>query len=82
LEGVGSRWRRPGRLPRRRWPDLLSPTPPPSLQLTYSTFIAGLKRDNITLNRVVLAELAAGEPASFAALCARVAKMKGLPVGE
>jgi large subunit ribosomal protein L20 len=32
---------------------------------TYSTFIAGLKKANITLDRKILSELAVNEPASF-----------------
>jgi large subunit ribosomal protein L20 len=35
---------------------------------TYSLFIAGLKRSGITLDRKVLAELAASEPAAFEAV--------------
>jgi len=36
--------------------------------LSYSKFISGLKKAGITLNRKVLAHLAASEPAAFAAL--------------
>ena len=35
---------------------------------TYSVFIAGLKKANITLDRKVLAELAINEPAAFKAV--------------
>lgn len=41
-------------------------------QLTYSTFIAGLKADNIALNRKILSDFAEKEPLSFGALAARV----------
>lgn len=58
------------------------PPPPPPFsrplpQLTYSTLVSGLKADNVALNRRTLADLAAQEPASFAALCARVRAMRG-----
>lgn len=43
-----------------------------SLQLTYSTFIAGLKAENIALNRKILSDFAEKEPLSFGALAARV----------
>lgn len=36
--------------------------------LTYGRFIAGLKKSNIELDRKVLAELAAKEPAAFTAI--------------
>ena len=36
--------------------------------LSYSKFISGLKKAGITLNRKVLAHMAASEPAAFAAL--------------
>lgn len=36
--------------------------------LTYSRFIAGLKKANIGLNRKILAELAVNDPASFKTL--------------
>ncbi len=36
--------------------------------LTYSRFIAGLKKANITLDRKVLADLAVNEPTSFKAI--------------
>ena len=42
------------------------------LQLTYSTFIAGLKAENIALNRKILSDFAEKEPLSFGALAARV----------
>jgi large subunit ribosomal protein L20 len=34
--------------------------------LTYSSFINGLKKANVTLDRKVMAEMAVNEPASFA----------------
>ena len=37
-------------------------------QINYSTFIKGLNRSNITLNRKILANLAINEPYSFKAL--------------
>lgn len=42
--------------------------------LSYSRFIAGLKKHNIELNRKVLADLAMNEPAAFKAI---VEKVKG-----
>lgn len=39
--------------------------------LSYSKFISGLKKAGVTLNRKVLAHLAASEPAAFAALIAK-----------
>jgi large subunit ribosomal protein L20 len=42
------------------------------LGFTYSTFIAALKQKNIALNRKVLSELAADEPAAFERLVAQV----------
>jgi LSU ribosomal protein L20P len=39
--------------------------------LSYSRFIAGLKKAGIELNRKMLADLAANEPQSFAALVER-----------
>ncbi|MBX4188854.1 50S ribosomal protein L20 [Candidatus Saccharibacteria bacterium] len=43
---------------------------------TYSLFIAGLKKEHITLDRKVLAELAVSEPKAFEAVlkAAKVAK--------
>jgi large subunit ribosomal protein L20 len=38
--------------------------------MTYSTFMSGLKAAGVTLDRKSLSELAAREPASFAALVA------------
>ena len=35
---------------------------------TYSLFIAGLKKANVTLDRKILAELAVNEPAAFKAV--------------
>ena len=49
-------------------------------QLKYGEFIHGLKEENITMNRKVLAELAANEPYSFKALVDQVKRMKGIPV--
>ena len=40
--------------------------------LNYSGFIAGLKRAGITLDRKVMADMAAREPAAFSALVGRV----------
>ena len=40
--------------------------------LNYSRFISGLKKAGITLDRKVLAEMAATEPASFSALVKQV----------
>ena len=37
--------------------------------LSYSRFMNGLKRSNITLNRKVLADLAVNDAAAFTALC-------------
>ncbi|KAK9840107.1 hypothetical protein WJX74_003417 [Apatococcus lobatus] len=44
----------------------------------YSKFMNGLASDNISLNRKVLAELAANEPLSFQALVQQVKFMRGL----
>lgn len=43
---------------------------------TYSLFIAGLKKEQITLDRKILAELAVSEPAAFEAVlkAAKVSK--------
>lgn len=40
--------------------------------INYSTFIHGLKQNNIELNRKVLADLAMNEPATFKAIVAKV----------
>ncbi|MBC7647215.1 MAG: 50S ribosomal protein L20 [Pseudopedobacter sp.] len=40
--------------------------------MNYSTFIAGLKLANITLDRKILADLAAREPETFAAIISSV----------
>ena len=40
--------------------------------LTYSRFVAGMKKAGIELDRKVLADIAAREPASFKALVERV----------
>lgn len=40
--------------------------------LNYSTFMAGLKRVGITLDRKVLSDMAAREPAAFSALANQV----------
>ena len=37
--------------------------------MNYSTFINGLKKANITLNRKMLSEIAINDPAAFTALC-------------
>jgi hypothetical protein len=55
----------------------LFPLFPPSTQLTYSTFISGLKTQGVTLNRKVLAALASQEPLSFKALVDQVGAMRG-----
>mmetsp|Transcript_13513 Transcript_13513/g.22093 ORF Transcript_13513/g.22093 Transcript_13513/m.22093 type:complete len:110 (-) Transcript_13513:1144-1473(-) len=47
--------------------------------LLYHEFIHGLKEENITMNRKVLAELAVNEPYSFKALVDQVKRMKGIP---
>jgi len=36
--------------------------------MSYSTFINGLKKQNITVNRKMLADLAVNDPAAFAKL--------------
>jgi large subunit ribosomal protein L20 len=40
--------------------------------LTYSQFMAGLKRANISLNRKVLADMAYNDPAAFSQLVEKV----------
>lgn len=45
-------------------------------QVAYSRFMHGLQRENIQLNRKVLAELAAQEPYSFQALVDQVRFMQ------
>ena len=42
------------------------------LGLTYSTFVAGLKKAGIELDRKVLADMAARDPASFKAVVEKV----------
>ena len=42
------------------------------LGLTYSKFVAGLKKAQIDIDRKVLADLAVNDPASFAAIFAKV----------
>ncbi len=37
--------------------------------MNYSTFINGLKKSNIMLNRKMLSEIAINDPESFSALC-------------
>ena len=37
--------------------------------INYSTFMNGLKKAGVTLNRKMLSELAISDPAAFAALC-------------
>ena len=54
---------------------------PTQQQLTYSTFIAGLKADNIALNRKILSDFAEKEPLSFGALAARVRELQEKGVG-
>ena len=44
--------------------------------LTYSKFIAGLKKANIELDRKILAELAVNQPAAFKAVVERVKAVK------
>lgn len=67
---------RPRPLLYSRSPSLF-PLFPPSTQLTYSTFISGLKTQGVTLNRKVLAALASQEPLSFKALVDQVGAMRG-----
>ena len=43
-----------------------------ALEVNYSTFMNGLKKTNIALNRKVLADLAVNEPAEFKALVEKV----------
>ncbi|MDY5730473.1 MAG: 50S ribosomal protein L20 [Eubacteriales bacterium] len=40
--------------------------------MSYSTFMNGLKKNNINLNRKMLAEIAVNDPAGFAALVSKV----------
>ena len=47
------------------------------MQVSYSTFIHGLQRQNINLNRKVLSELAMNEPHTFKALVDQVRFMRG-----
>ena len=42
------------------------------LGLTYSKFVAGLKKAQIDIDRKVLADLAVNDPAGFAAIFAKV----------
>ena len=37
--------------------------------MDYSTFINGLKKANIALNRKMISEIAISDPAAFSALC-------------
>ena len=37
--------------------------------MNYSTFMNGLKKANVTLNRQMLSEIAISDPAAFTALC-------------
>ena len=48
-----------------------------SLQVSYSTFMHGLKEENIQVNRKVLSELAMQEPYSFKSLVDQVKFMRG-----
>ena len=41
---------------------------------TYSRLIAGLKKNNVQLDRKILSELAVNEPAAFTAVCKAAAK--------
>jgi large subunit ribosomal protein L20 len=45
-----------------------------ALNVNYSTFMNGLKKANIELNRKVLADMAVREPAQFKALVEQVTK--------
>jgi large subunit ribosomal protein L20 len=45
--------------------------------LTYSVFMAGLKKAGITLDRKILAELAVSDPPAFAKLASIVAAQRG-----
>ena len=47
------------------------------VQASYSTFMHGLSKQNINLNRKVLSELAINEPLSFKALVEQVKFMRG-----
>ena len=40
--------------------------------LSYSTFINGLNKANITINRKILSHLAMHEPTAFTALCEKI----------
>ena len=42
------------------------------LGMSYSTFMAGLKRDNIDIDRKVLADLAVADKAAFAKIASQV----------
>ena len=46
----------------------------------YSTFMNGLKKANITLNRKMLSEIASADPAAFTQLVEKVKKKKKLEV--
>lgn len=52
--------------------------------LSYSTFISGLKKAGVGLDRKILADIAATDPAGFAALAeqARGALATGAPQGQ
>ena len=45
--------------------------------MKYSEFISGLGRENVCVDRKILAELAINEPLSFKALVDRVKQMRG-----
>ena len=47
------------------------------MQIAYSTFMHGLKEENIQVNRKVLSELAMQEPYSFKSLVDQVKFMRG-----
>jgi large subunit ribosomal protein L20 len=44
--------------------------------LTYSQFMAGLKKTNVGINRKMLAEMAVKDPEGFATLVASVTEIK------
>ncbi|KXZ41492.1 hypothetical protein GPECTOR_433g310 [Gonium pectorale] len=46
--------------------------------MSYTTFVTGLKEENVQLNRKVLSELAMNEPFSFKALVEQVRFMRGM----
>ncbi len=59
------------------WTTSLTETGPLLVaQVKYSEFVNGLQRENISVNRKMLSELAANEPYSFKALVDQVRFMK------